>query len=60
MVMRTKIENIRAQYQHGYITLDEAKEQVMPLLDTMNASGRKIAKEFGRTFKPLTFSYVFR
>ena len=60
MEYRAKIEHIRAMYQNGYIKLDEAKAEVTPLLDNMNAIGRRIAKEHGKTFKPLTFGYVFR
>lgn len=60
MEMRAKIEYIRGEYLYGGITLDEAKDRVQPLLDTMNADGRRIAKQFGKKFKPLTFGYVFR
>lgn len=58
--IRFLVQSIRARYQHGEITLDQAKAEVQPLLDEMNASGKRIAKEFGKKFKPLTFGYIFR
>lgn len=57
---RAKIEFVRTEYLCGYITLQEAKQQLEPVLNAMNAAGRKIAKEYGKTYKPITFSYVFR
>lgn len=58
--IRFLIQEIRGRYQRGVITLKDAKTEVQPLLDEMNATGRRIAKEYGRKFHPLTFSYVFR
>lgn len=58
--IRFLIQNIRGKYQNGDITLVEAKAEVQPLLDEMNASGKRIAKEYGKKFNPLTFGYVFR
>lgn len=57
---RTKVELIRASYQHGDISLDEAKKLVKPILDDINSKGERIAKEYGKKHKPLTFSYIFR
>lgn len=60
MDYRAKILEIRSDYQHGKITLDEAKSAVQPLLDDMNVKGAAIAKKHGRKFNKLTFGYVFR
>lgn len=57
---RAQIDAIRATYLMGHITLDDAKERVRPILDTINAIGRRIAKEHGRKYTQLTFSYIFR
>jgi hypothetical protein len=60
MEYRTKILHIRAEFLKGKITFDEAKAQVLPLLVEMNEKGAKIARKFGRTYKKLTFGYIFR
>lgn len=60
MEIRAQVQMIRARYQHGEITLDQAQAEVQPYLDEMNASGKRIAKEFGKKFRPLTFGYIFR
>lgn len=57
---RVEIEHVRAMYLSGKITLDEAKIQLKPLIDEMNKKGKEIAKEYKKTFKPLTFGYLFR
>lgn len=60
MEYRTKILHIRAEFLKGNITFEEAKSKVLPLLTEMNEKGVKIAKKFGRTYKKLTFGYIFR
>ncbi len=60
MDYRGEILSIRSDYLRGKITLDEAKKLVEPLLVTMNEKGARIAKEFGKKYKKLTFNYVFR
>ncbi len=60
MENRAKIEEIRHRYLKGLITLDEAKGLVQPILDDINTKGRRISKEHGFKFKPLTFAYIFR
>lgn len=57
---RVYIEYLRASYLSGKITLDEAKEQLQPLIDEINKKGKEIAKEHNKTFRPLTFGYLFR
>lgn len=57
---REQIEKIRAAYLNGRITLEEAQSYVEPMLKEMNIKGAKVAKKFGRKYKKLTFSYVFR
>ena len=60
MEYRAKINQIRSQYLNGKITIEDAQTQVQPLLNEMNAKAKVIAKQFGKTHKKLTFSYVFR
>lgn len=60
MDYRATIQAIRSDYLRGHIDLDQAKAKVLPLLEAMNEKGAKIAKEHKKTFKPLTFGYVFR
>lgn len=60
MEYRVKIQQIRASYQHGHITLEQAEDLVNPLLEEMNKKGAVIAKQYGKTYKKLTFGYVFR
>ncbi len=57
---RAMIQIIRSEYLNGDITLNQARAKVMPVLDSMNAIGRRIAKEHRQKYKQLTFSYVFR
>lgn len=57
---REKIQYIRAQYLQGEITLAEAEELVLPLIEIMNERGAEIAKKHRKRFKKLTFGYVFR
>lgn len=60
MQNRVKIEQIRARYLLGEITLDEAKTLVAPILADINTKGVVIAKQFGKKFYKMTFGYVFR
>lgn len=60
MEYRTEIGKIRGRFQRGEITIEQAEAEVKPLLEEMNAKGAKIAKEHGRSYKKLTFGYVFR
>lgn len=60
MEYRTQIQKIRGAYQRGEITLEQAQSYVEPLLKEMNRKGEVIAKKFGKKYKKLTFSYVFR
>lgn len=60
MDYRGNIQAIRGQYLRGEIDLDQAKAKVEPLLKEMNEKAKAIAKEYGKSYKPLTFGYVFR
>ena len=57
---RGLILETRFKFLRGEITLDEAKNFINPLLIEMNDKGKKIAKKYGKNYKPLTFGYVFR
>lgn len=54
------LEEIRARMQNGLITIEEAKIEAKPFIDAMNNKGKDIAKKYGKSFKPLTFGYIFR
>lgn len=60
MEYREKIQKIKSLYLKGEISFDQAKAQVLPLLEEMNTKGASIAKKFGKKFTKLTFGYVFR
>lgn len=60
MDYRVKIEQIRHSFNRGEISYEQAKAQVLPMLEEMNAKGAKIAKKFGKKFNKITFGYVFR
>ena len=54
------ILDIRQQFLRGELTFSRAKDKVLALLEEMNAKGEKIAKKFGRKYKKITFTTVFR
>ena len=60
MENRLKIGQIKGRYLRDEITYEQAQAEVEPLLVEMNIKGAKIAKEFGKNYKKLTFGYVFR
>jgi hypothetical protein len=55
-----KIMEIRIRLGLGKITYEEAREQVVPYLEVINAKGREVARRFNRTHYPLTFSGAMR
>ena len=60
MDYRQQIHAIKGEYLRGEISYEVAKERVNILLVEMNKKGAKIAKQFGKSYKKLTFGYVFR
>lgn len=60
MEYRSKIQNIKSEYLKGHITFEKAKSDVELLLVEMNKKGADVAKKFGKNYKKLTFTYVFR
>lgn len=60
MENRSKIEAIRHRLNHDEITYEQAKVLMQPIINTMNVKGAKIAKEYGKKFRPFTFGYLMR
>jgi hypothetical protein len=54
------LKNLKALLDRGEISYDAAKAQAQPHLETLNKTVRKISREYGVTFKPLTFISVMR
>jgi hypothetical protein len=57
---RAEIKEVKQQYMAGAISYAEAVYKLRPVLMEMNKRMKKLCKEHGIRFKPLTFSYVFR
>lgn len=57
---RAKLNDIRARYLRGDVTIDEAKLEAKPIIDDMNIKGKEIAKKHGKKFFPFTYGYLMR
>jgi hypothetical protein len=54
------LRSIKSRLEIGKISYDDAKEQARPHLETLNKTVRKISRDHGVAFKPLTFISVIR
>lgn len=54
------IDGIRRDLMSGVLTYDEAREKAQPVIDEMNALGRKIAEKYGKKHQDFTFSKLMR
>ena len=54
------IKQIKLKMLFSNLPYEKAKEEAQPHLETLNRTGRKIAREYGVAYKPLTFSLVMR
>lgn len=57
---REQIEAIRAQLSHGFITYEQAKTQAAPIIASVNAKAREIAKKYGMRPRLVSFNEIFR
>lgn len=57
---REKIESIRAQLSRGFITYEQAKTQAAPIIASINAKAREIAKKYGMRAKLVSFNEIMR
>lgn len=57
---RDKIDAIKAGLAHGFITYDEARQQAEPIIATINAKAREIAKKYNQRPRLVTFNEIFR
>lgn len=57
---RDKIDAIKAGLAHGFITYDEACQQAEPIIATINAKAREIAKKYNQRPRLVTFNEIFR
>lgn len=58
--LKTQAEIARAKYRSNYISRDEAKEQIMPYLDSVNERSRELAKKYNQKPKLVTFTAYVR
>jgi cupin superfamily acireductone dioxygenase involved in methionine salvage len=56
----SELETIKVLLNRGEISYDEAKAQAQPHIETLNKTVKEISREYGVTFKPLTFISVMR
>lgn len=57
---RDKINAIKAGLAHGFITYEEARAQAEPIIATINAKAREIAKKYNQRPRLVTFNEIFR
>lgn len=57
---KTRAEVARQLYRSGKITREEAKEQIMPYIDAVNARSKELAKKYNQKPKLVNFSSYVR
>ena len=57
---RERIEAIRGQLSHGFITYEQAKKQAEPIIASINAKAREIAKKYNQRPRLVTFNEIMR
>lgn len=57
---RTKIEAIRAQLSHGFITYEQAKQQAEPIIAKINAKAKEFAKKYNQRPRLVSFNEIMR
>lgn len=58
--LKTLAEIARANYRANIITREEAKEQIMPYIDAVNARSKELAKKYNQKPKLVNFSSYVR
>ena len=56
---RETIERVKIKLRAG-ADYYACKEEAQPAIDTINERAKEIAKEYGKKFKPFTFTYLMR
>lgn len=59
-IAREQAEEAKNLLRHGKIGMDKAKVLVQPYIDLVNEGGKRLAKEFGNTFKPVSATGFLR
>ena len=54
------VASIKARLNMGVITYDQAKEELLPIINKMNEVGQAIAKKYGKKYKPFTVTGLLR
>ena len=57
---REQIDAIKAGLAHGFITYEEARAQAEPIIATINAKAREIAKKYNQRPRLVTFNEILR
>ena len=57
---REKIEAIRGQLSDGFITYEQAKKQAEPIIASINAKAREIAKKYNHRPRLVSFNEIMR
>lgn len=60
MKNRKEIDAIKADFSHGFITYDEAREKAEPIIARINTKAREIAKKYNQRPRMVTFNEIFR
>ena len=54
------VGSIRSKLNAGSIDYYQAKNELKPVIDRMNQDGQRIAKKYGRKFKPFNATGLLR
>lgn len=57
---REKINALKTALALGRITYDEARQQAEPIIATINAKAREIAKKYNQRPRLVSFNEIFR
>jgi hypothetical protein len=55
-----KAHEARAMLRTGKISLEQAKELVAPYIQMVNEGGKRMSKEYGNSFRPVTATGFLR
>ncbi len=58
--LKNKAEMARIEYMKGNLNRDEAKAEIMPYIEAVNAKAVELAKKYNMKAKKITFRYFLR
>lgn len=58
--LKIQAEKARILYNSGQITREEAKRQIQPYLDALNAKAKELAVKYNQKPKKVEFGYYVR